>query len=288
MHWWLVLFPLSVVCALIPGLPPWMIMNLIAGVTLLILKTVTLQEFCRHPHQPLSPVDIISWYALWPGLNAREFLAKPHTNLPKATAGDWILAASKTAVGALTLTCVAPQIASRHPVIGGWLALASLLLMIHFGVFHLLALTWRNLGRSVQPIMQRPLCAKSINDFWSRRWNLAFRDFANLFVMRPLARRWNGTVAMWGCFTFSGLVHELAISFPVHAGYGLPLAYFWLQALAVSCERSTWGKKLGMREGWTGWLFACIIIGPPSLLLFHPPFVTAVVLPLVGIAVTKS
>jgi alginate O-acetyltransferase complex protein AlgI len=160
----------------------------------------------------------------------------------------------------------------------------GLLLMFHFGAFHLLALGWRLYGRSVQPIMNRPLHAASVSDFWSRRWNLAFRDFATHFVLRPLAWRSSPHVGLWGCFVFSGLVHELAISAPARSGYGLPLGYFMLQALGVSIERSAIGSRFGLKQGMNGRLFAFLVIGPPAFFLFHPPFITRVVLPLAGIS----
>ncbi|MDB5387673.1 MAG: hypothetical protein JWM11_3319 [Planctomycetaceae bacterium] len=261
-------------------------MQNIAISTLIVLKSTTLRDYCRSVHSPLTTSDILSWYLLWPGLNARAFFQKPAVKPAPIRLRVWMFAVTKTLLGLCCLTWLAPYIVTNHVIIGGWVALAGLILMIHFGVFHLLALTWQSLGREVRPIMQSPLCATSISDFWSHRWNLAFRDFANLFVMRPMTRRWNGTVAMWGCFAFSGLVHELAISVPARAGYGWPLAYFMLQALGVSCERTSWGQRIGMRDRWTGWLFAFLIIGPPSLLLFHPPFISTVILPLVGISVT--
>src|ERR1022692_4792814 len=66
----------------------------------------------------------------------------------------------------------------------------------------------------------------SIAEFWGRRWNSAFRDLAHPFVFVPAARRWGLVVALWVSFAVSGFAHELVISVPAGAGFGLPTAYF--------------------------------------------------------------
>jgi alginate O-acetyltransferase complex protein AlgI len=80
-------------------------------------------------------------------------------------------------------------------------------------------------------------------------------------------------------FVVSGLVHELVISLPAGGGYGLPTTYFLIQWLGVVLERSPWGKRLGLRRGFVGWLFAFVIVAGPMAILFHPPFVTGVMVP---------
>ncbi len=283
MYLWALLLPCSAIWTLIPSCPRWLVMTCIALSILGILKTAAFYEFCRTASHPPTTAEMLCWFLTWPGLNAREFWGQPTGNHPTIRPVEWFAAAGKTLLGIICIAWLAPRAAAWHPLFGGWIAMVGLVMVLHFGAFHLLALTWRCLGRQVRPIMYQPLLATSVGDFWSHRWNLAFRDFAHLFVMRPLARRWNGTVAMWGCFMFSGLVHELAISVPAQAGFGWPLAYFLLQAVGVSFERSSVGRQFGIKNRWTGWVFACLVVGPPALFLFHPPFVTTVILPLVGI-----
>jgi alginate O-acetyltransferase complex protein AlgI len=48
-------------------------------------------------------------------------------------------------------------------------------------------------------------------------------------VHRPLQRRLGRGPALLGSFLVSGLLHEVAISLPVRAGWGLPKLYFLLQ-----------------------------------------------------------
>ena len=81
---------------------------------------------------------------------------------------------------------------------------------------------------------------------------------------------------------FSGLLHELAISVPVGAGYGLPLAYFALHGLAMSIEPVL--AERGWLAGARGRVWTILIVGGPLPILFHPPFLRGIVWPLLEIA----
>ena len=80
-------------------------------------------------------------------------------------------------------------------------------------------------------------------------------------------------------FVASGLIHEAVISLPAGAGYGWPTAYFTLQGLGMSLERSRMGQRLGLRRGLPGWCFMLVCAAGPAFCLFHPPFVTRVAIP---------
>jgi hypothetical protein len=80
-------------------------------------------------------------------------------------------------------------------------------------------------------------------------------------------------------FVASGLVHELVISLPTRAGYGLPTAYFALQGLGVVLERSFTGRRLGLDGGAVGRLLAITLTAVPAVALFHPWFVARVAEP---------
>jgi alginate O-acetyltransferase complex protein AlgI len=80
-------------------------------------------------------------------------------------------------------------------------------------------------------------------------------------------------------FAVSGLIHDLVISLPARAGYGLPTLYFLLQGAGVTVERSRLGRRLGLGQGLRGWLFMAVFLTVPVLGLFHPWFVLRVILP---------
>ena len=123
--------------------------------------------------------------------------------------------------------------------------------------------------------------AASLSDFWGRRWNTGFRDFAHEHIFRPFCRLSNARVATLASFAFSGLIHELAISVPAGRGYGLPFAYFSLQWLGITLERFASQRGWPVRSGFPGWLFAAVFLVAPAGLLFHTAFVRDVMVPLI-------
>jgi hypothetical protein len=49
--------------------------------------------------------------------------------------------------------------------------------------------------------------------------------------------------------------------------------------LGVSAERTRAGRRLGLGNGWRGWLFTVLFTAGPAYWLFPPPFVRNVILP---------
>ena len=160
---------------------------------------------------------------------------------------------------------------ANHSLLTGWIGMIGFVLILHFGLFHLLAIAWRAAGLDAEPIMEAPLSSKSVSEFWGRRWNGAFNRLALDFVFRPLACRRGTRIATLAAFLVSGLIHELVISLPASAGYGLPTAYFLLQGIGILTERALPQIR--------GQIFTIVIIAVPAFWLFHPPFVRNVILP---------
>ncbi len=154
-------------------------------------------------------------------------------------------------------------------------------LMLHFGLFNVLAGFWRALGVDCRILFRAPVLAASLSEFWSQRWNLAFSELAAQAVYRPVAGIFGRRTGLAATFLFSGLVHELAISVPVRAGYGLPMLYFTLQAVLVLFESAL--RRSGRpidRHPWLGRLWVWFWIIAPLPILFHRPFLAGVVWPL--------
>lgn len=155
----------------------------------------------------------------------------------------------------------------------------GLILLLHFGSFQLIALVWQTFGVKAKPIMSAPLRSMSLAEFWGKRWNLGFRQLSYELIFRPLHRTLGAEAAGLLVFLVSGLIHDLVISLPARAGYGLPTAYFLLQGAGITIEHSGLGKRLGLRQGVRGWLFMAAFITGPVFWLFHPWFVLRVLLP---------
>lgn len=163
------------------------------------------------------------------------------------------------------------------------LLLPGLSLILHFGIFNLLAAAWRRAGFDCRALFRAPLASRSLAEFWARRWNLGFTEMTSLAVFRPLRARLGDRCAALAAFLFSGLLHELAISVPVRAGFGLPLLYFALHGLATMIERrlDLAGRSLA-EHPWLGraWTMTWLVL--PLPLLFHPPFLRGCFWPLIG------
>ena len=153
-----------------------------------------------------------------------------------------------------------------------WIICVGLIMVLHFGLFHLLAWFWQGMGYSVKPIMSNPLASQKISEFWGGRWNIAFKHIVSPFLFMPLKRKLGPSWGVFCTFLFSGLVHELAISLPAGAGYGLPTLYFLIQAVGMRIER--------LNLSWLPQkLFTYIMIIGPAFILFHPPFMKEIIIP---------
>ena len=169
-----------------------------------------------------------------------------------------------------------------------WTATALLLLGLslgfHFGLFNLLTGAWRYFGIRCVSLFRAPLRSRSLTEFWGRRWNVAFSEMTALAVYRPL-KQLPGTprrvtvIATIGAFLFSGLLHELAISVPVGAGFGLPMLYFAIHAVGILLER----RLTFLESPLAGRLWTATWVLLPLPLLFHRPFLQGCVWPIIGI-----
>jgi hypothetical protein len=225
----------------------------------------------------------MAYLVLWPGLDARAFL-DPHP-LPREDrprTGEWGFAVAKVTFGAVLVWGIVPLVPAEYPLVRAWVGMIGVIFLLHFGSFHMLSCAWRATGVDAKPIMNWPILAQSVSEFWGKRWNLAFRDLTHRFLFRPLAARWNARAGLVGVFLFSGIVHDLVISLPAGGGYGLPTLYFVIQGGALLVERSKVAKRIGLGHGWRGRVFTAIVLVAPAGGLFHPWFARKVVLPFLG------
>ncbi len=215
----------------------------------------------------------------WVGMDATAFFGTPRTNVFIARR-EWLRGLLNTIAGAALLWGVSPRIPSENHLLAGWTGLVGLMLILHFGLVHLLALVWQAFGVNAEQIMRKPLRSRSLSEFWGSRWNLGFRQLSHDLVFQPLRPRVGIAGATVTAFLASGLVHDLVISVPAGGGYGLPTAYFGLQGLGVILERSGVGMRVGLGAGLLGRAFAVLVTAGPAFFLFHPMFVERITLPM--------
>jgi len=281
MQAWIGWAPLAVLpmaaIALRSVLVPWVFMWLLATAIFAGCKWQTWWEL-RAAKRPPSWKRSAAYLLLWPGMDAEEFF-ETDAEKRRIAPREWLAALVKALAGVALIWFGARVVPPSHPLLAGWAGMVGLVLFLHFGTFHLIALAWQRAGIRAEPIMQRPLESTSLSELWGKRWNLGFRKLSYSLVFRPLQRRFGVVAATLGAFLVSGLIHELVISVPARAGYGLPTAYFLAQGLGVLAERSAVGQRLGWGRGIRGRLWAALIALGPLFCLFHPWFVLRVMLP---------
>lgn len=274
---WIPLVVLPSISAVIRrGLQPWAFMWTLAISIYFGLKWLTWWRLQR-------PVSHSAWRSVayllaWPGMDAESFLDETKSP-PAPRFRSWLWAIFETGLGATLLWFVARTLPPEQPLLRGWTGMLGLTLLLHFGTFQIAALFWQSLGVDASPIMAAPLRAQSLSQFWGKRWNLGFRQLAHDLIFVPFHKYLQAGLVAFLVFLSSGLIHDLVISVPAQAGYGLPTAYFMLQGLGVTLERSPLGKQLGLGKGLRGWSFMVLVAAGPVFWLFHPPFVMRVIIP---------
>ena len=219
----------------------------------------------------------LAYLLAWPGMDTRAFLFAKNPRPVRAP--EWIWAFGKIACGVALVWGLAHKLGGGAP--SAWAAMVGLVMAFHFGMFHVLSLAWRCGSIDARAIMREPWRSRTVAEFWGERWNSAYRDLTHALVFQPATRFVKRITAEGACaphvavmagFLASGLVHELVISVPARAGYGLPTLYFLIQGAAVLAE-----KRFRVRRARL-WTWSIIIL--PIGILFHPWFVTNVVMPM--------
>jgi alginate O-acetyltransferase complex protein AlgI len=212
-------------------------------------------------------------FTLWPGMRPSIFLtlgsparegARRLTRDGTLSVGAGAILLSIARVLAFALSPAAARICATP------LLLVGLSLVLHFGVLNLLTAWWRTRGVAAERLFRDPLRAKSLAEFWSRRWNLGFTEMTAVAILRPIRILTGPRVAILASFIASGLLHEMAISVPARGGYGLPTLYFAIHGILV------------LRDTRSRLVMFLALIGP-ILLVFHLPFLRTVIWPLAGI-----
>lgn len=256
--------------------PFWIMIALILAL-LYAMKAVVAVSDRRQTRLPLR--RWLAYTLTWPGMRPGIFQSLGEAPLPGASrlirkGAVRILAG----LGLFYLAFLIWQAPTRFHGVFWMMAVLALLfpalsLILHFGLLNVLTGFWRWRGVPAANLFNAPMRSLSLGEFWGRRWNIAFAEMTAVAVFRPLRQRYGEGAGRLGAFLFSGLAHELAISVPVQAGYGLPTLYFALQAMGAYLEKR---YALGGRFWTAMWIML------PAPLVFHTNFIIGVMLPLLG------
>lgn len=268
---WLPLLALPALALLTASaLPAWAFMWVLAGSIFLGCKWLTWSNARARGLRPSIPRSMAYLFG-WVGMDAETFLDE--STLPHSPAlREWVRPVVNILLGAVLVFAIARYL--DYPFLAGWAGMIGLVLLLHFGSFHLLALLYQQRGVNAEPLMRSPTRATTLAEFWGERWNRGFHRLAERYIFRPTRRMLGAKGATMAAFVASGLVHDLVISLPARGGYGLPTLYFVCQGLGLLVQR-----RLRLTRGPAARLFTLAVAAFPAPLLFHNEFVIRVVLP---------
>ncbi|HXH61753.1 MAG TPA: MBOAT family protein [Fimbriimonadaceae bacterium] len=212
---------------------------------------------------------ILPYLIPWPGIDTKPFenKATPDSEEAARFSSGW----TRMLFGAAMFAAVVWSAPRLNDWLLGALTVVASLVTVHLGLSYLITAIYRLAGKSVSPIMDDPWKSRTLTELWSHRWNRPFVEMNRILLLpaanRMLGRRWSWVVA----FVASGILHELAISYPAQSGFGLPLSYFCIQAALIAVER-----RLSIKSGW--WVAACWLL--PTPILFPKTFLVGVIAPL--------
>ncbi len=252
------------------------------------MKIVAASESCKKINFKLSLSHWIAFTIGWAGMRAQLFEFLGSAPLTAAAKMIWY-GISRLCIGIILLVIAKQMLLLNLNKEFLFFAVTVLLLIgysliLHFGILSISAGVWRLFGVKTYLLFRSPLLSKSLSEFWSKRWNIAFSEMISIAVYRPLKHKVGPTAIIIISFIFSGLLHEMAISLPVGKGFGLPMLYFIIQGAAILLENffskqniSIFQNKLIARL----WIYFWVII--PAPLLFHTYFIKGIVWPIMGL-----
>lgn len=244
-----------------------------------VLKGWALLNRPRQALQAASPVGLLLYAYLWPGLDSRPFERREPDSRWQNVSGRWFVwGFPKMVLGIVGLLVIAlrTDVSESARCLA---AVGCLLTIVHLGFSDVLSSLLRLAGFKVNRLFDSPLASGSLNDFWTRRWNRPFVEM-NRLLFRPLLKPVLGRKAtVVALFLLSGALHELAISFPASAGWGGPLLYFAVHGGLMLLEKR-WKVELWPVSLRRLWLWFWLLVPLPWL--FHPPFRATLISPMLA------
>lgn len=195
----------------------------------------------------------------WPGVSVSGFTERGEV---AATTGARFFEAWLTFLTGIGILIVVSMYGRGESTALNYIALFSILLIIHLGLIEVIADGMRLLGFSPASLFDRPYLTASLRDFWSYRWNRAFVDMNKIFIMGPLRDKVPLAILTFSIFAVSGILHEIGISYADSVSWGRPLLYFVIQGVGMEIEKH---RKFPRILVWA-WILL------PVPLLFTPAF----------------
>ena len=129
-------------------------------------------------------------------------------------------------------------------------------------------------GEAMRPIHVTPIAARSLRDFWGKRWNRPVSAWLHRCVFLPLARQHRPDLGLFCAFFVSGAMHAWIawVALGAFAAFGMAV-FFGLQAVFILAEDRlhvhAWPVPLARAWTLTILLATSPLIICPSLCIFH-------------------
>lgn len=286
--WPSLLFFLMLTEALFFKATPILKMLAIIATALNAMKTIVTAISYKNTTFKLSFLQWVAFSTGWVGMRAQTFEQLFSKSMP----GSWQLIKNgliRILIG-LSLVVLAHFTAKLDLdkqalfIVTSGIALVGLSLILHFGVLSISAGIWRFFGADTYLLFRQPAKSNSLTEFWGRRWNLAFIEMLSIAVLRPLKTKTGNTTSILLSFLLSGLLHEVAITLPVNAGFGMPTVYFIIQGLAVAAEKEMEKRNIVLlKNKLAAKLWVLFWVVAPIHFLFPNPFIEQIVWPLANL-----
>ena len=159
--------------------------------------------------------------------------------LSRRIIGRWIVEWLVGGAAVWFLRHIAP---AQHPpdaVIAPWRLAAGIILLYALGEFlnDLIHFCFLASGAAMRPVHETPIAARSLRDFWGKRWNRPVSAWLHRFVFLPLARQHRPDLGLFCAYLVSGAIHAwLAwVALGAFAAFEM-VVFFGLQGVFILAE----------------------------------------------------
>ncbi len=127
------------------------------------------------------------------------------------------------------------------------------------GTTRLVEATTRAIGVDIGPLHDAPILARTVGEFWSRRWNRSVSAWLAEFAFRPAAKKFGVAIGVLAAFGASAVLHFIPICVAYDPKWACAMAaFFVIHGVVVVIEAklgaARWPRAIG--HVWTLGVFA--------------------------------
>lgn len=141
------------------------------------------------------------------------------------------------ALAYVLVTRVAPTLSGLNHWLVRWGGGLAFVYTVSEGAYALLEAAHLLAGYRTPPLHRHPAAARSVQEFWGRRWNLTVSAWLGETFFRPLARRGRPVAGILAAFLASAVAHAYVWGAAMgRVAAAAMLAYFLVQGAIVGVE----------------------------------------------------